>query len=452
MREGDSRDAPDWARNLEGEAEGQTPPESETSTEEEPDVSEPTLSPPNWAEESDWDKTTLSPHPPVTVVDTDHVDGPPEWLADVIDQTEPQARIPDKSYLDEFNEDGSEEKDAVAIDEETPWEELFEEVTADLDDSDLLGFSEDIPAPPGFENKPDPVWDVVTIVGDRPPPRRLVQGERIKVIAFTVPKGGTGKTATAAYGSWVLASVNKRVLYLDANSQQADGAGTFDMASTSPSIVDLAFRDETESHMPVTRDSVHHVLSNISGNKLMALFGPSDPRQANPLVITPQLYAEALDAVADEFDYVIIDSPIAESYRDIIDEFILARADFVACVVTPNWQTVTNTYKWLLTTTDPAYAGSRAYPSEQIGWFFNRYESDVDFDDESAEKTLQPWRFLGRIPDLKTVRRAANRGDMPMDLEYIKPLLSVFHEITHDESLGVLAEASEGKRKHFGWR
>ena len=138
--------------------------------------------------------------------------------------------------------------------------------------------------------------------------------------------------------------------------------------------------------------------------------------------------------MSDEFDYVIIDSPIAESYRDIIDEFVIAKADYLVNVVTPNWQTVTNTYKWLLAITDPAYAGAnRAYPSDQVGWFYNRYESDIDFDDESAANSLAPWKFLGRIPDLKTVRRAANRGQIPEDPEFKKALA---RRVLHDHRRG----------------
>ena len=62
------------------------------------------------------------------------------------------------------------------------------------------------------------------------------------------------------------------MLYVDANSQQADGSGLFDKAN-SPTIVDLTFDDQ-----PITR-RVHACLTHLGSNKLYALFGPHDPRQ-----------------------------------------------------------------------------------------------------------------------------------------------------------------------------
>ena len=127
MREGDSRDAPDWAGDLEGEAEGHVPLESETDTEEIPDIPESSASAPNWADEPDWEKSSPPPSPPDVAPDTGRGDGPPEWLAEVIDRTSPKTQMPDESDLDEFDEDRSEGRAIVAVDEETPWEELFEE-------------------------------------------------------------------------------------------------------------------------------------------------------------------------------------------------------------------------------------------------------------------------------------------------------------------------------------
>ena len=151
-----------------------------------------------------------------------------------------------------------------------------------------------------------------------------------------MPKGGTGKTTTAVNGARILASLeDTKVLLIDANAQQADAAETLYVNESAPTIVDLTFDDE-----PITRETVYPVVTVLKADRFYALFGPRDPRQADPTKVTPQLYTEALDAIADDFDYVLIDAPIAESYRDIIKEFILPRADFLVNVVTPNWITV----------------------------------------------------------------------------------------------------------------
>ena len=291
---------------------------------------------------------------------------------------------------------------------------------------------------------PMPKWREVGNWAPTVKPRRRNPDEPIKIISITVPKGGTGKTSTSVNGASLLASTGKRVLYVDANAQQADGADLLGIPASAPTIMDL-------THGAITRERALSACVKIPGTEnLSALLGPRDPRQANPLLLTPQVYCEAVDVLVNDFDYILIDGPIAEIFREIIELFILTRSDFILSAVTPDVKTVMNTYKWFTDTTGERFAGAAAYPADQIGWFLNRYEDDVAFDEADARASLRrpneaEWRYLGKVPDLKSVRRAGNLNQVPDDPEYVANLAQVFYNAIGDPALLELANAAGRK-------
>jgi cellulose biosynthesis protein BcsQ len=368
--------------------------------------------PPEWAQPAQLasELPTATPTPPPTPTPQ-----PPPWSLDPGGDTPtPAPAIPSVAGLDLNDRPASNGTGVV------------------LGSSPALGLVDD-PLPAEA-----PQWKMIGELPVGAMPRRRPLNEPVKVIGITIPKGGTGKSSTALYGSSVLASVGRRVLYVDANAQQADGADMLAAPAGARTIVDLVSQR-------VTTDTVRSVITPISG--FDALFGPRDPSQANPLTITPQLYTSAVAAVAVDYDYIILDGPIAESFRDIVDQFILTTSDFILNVVTPSYVAVKNAHKWLMATTSPAWAGDRAYPADQVGWALNRFEEDVAFDESAAQNSLHTWRYLGKIPDLRSVRRAANMAQIPDDPEYVAAVASVFFAVTADEALRPLMEQAGQQRQ-----
>ncbi|GEM_PF-3844524 len=49
------------------------------------------------------------------------------------------------------------------------------------------------------------------------------------------------------------------------------------------------------------------------------------------------------------------------------------------------------------------------------------------------------WRHLGKIPNLRSVRRAANLGEVPDDPEFLSAVAGVLLQITADQALEALA-------------
>ena len=365
--------------------------------------------------------TAADPATPATTPDAVPTDAdapvPPEWVRDWA-QADAPATGPQAPAAAPWEEPAAANGAAPGLPDDLI--DMLAVADQSLDDEDFEGWQE-------------PTWRRVTNARKFGVEiRRRKANEPVKVIAFTVPKGGTGKTSISAYGSIVLGRAGKRVLYVDANAQQADGiellAANHVDAST---IFDLANKE-------VTTEAVQSVITPINSH-VHALFGPRDPTQANPLVVTPQLYCQAVDAVRDLYDYVIVDGPIAEVFRDLIDQFVLRIADFIAVIVTPSRPALNNTFKWLNATTNVAWAGQWTYPADQVGFVLNRFEDDIAIDEDAAMVALEKWRYLGKIPDLRSVRRAANLGEVPDDPEFLSAVAGVLLQITADQALEALA-------------
>ena len=209
--------------------------------------STPDLDAPAWAEEppvrSDEEIAGIGSFDlGAEVRSSEEVDGPPEWLSDVVGTTATPQPSSQPSAAPVLEPQESSVGVIAASEDEVDAEFEFSE-----DDDIPLPDLEDLPRPASWRklSEPQPAWDVVVGVHDQPPPRRLDPGERPKVIAFTVPKGGTGKTTTAVNGARILASLeDTKVLLIDANAQQADAAETLYVNESAPTIVDLTFDDE----------------------------------------------------------------------------------------------------------------------------------------------------------------------------------------------------------------
>lgn len=227
------------------------------------------------------------------------------------------------------------------------------------------------------------------------------------VITVTAPKGGTGKSSVslnlAAYLGLRLRGTGRNVCIIDANVQQAD-TGKY-LNKWSPNIEGL-LKDPTAIHP----DRILDHLVDMPQLNMSALLGPASPEVANPLYYTGKRYSEILDALKPHFDYIIIDTPVAELYHDIFRAFALPRADFIVVVATPNVPTLMNTDSWLRQITAPVHAGGMGIDPNTIGIVLNRAEDDIGIDEDEARRELGEWPFLGGVPETKEWKRCNNEG------------------------------------------
>jgi len=272
---------------------------------------------------------------------------------------------------------------------------------------------------------PQPVWgDAPAPRADAPHPMNQPYPSRRRgmVITTAVSKGGTGKSTLtlnlAAYlGSrFKNANPSRSVCIIDANFQQAD-TGKY-LGQYTPNIVNL-IKDPSL----MTPDRVLNALVNRTDMNFSALLGPATPDDALSLLtaesgrggtsFSARFYSEALELLKPHFDYIFVDTPVAEKYHSLFTEFALPKADFLIVPVIPSKQTVHNTYMWLNSAvTAPRHAQGAGLRPEQIGIVLNRAEEGVGYGELEVMEELRKYNYLGSVPETTEWKRANNEGEL----------------------------------------
>jgi len=241
-------------------------------------------------------------------------------------------------------------------------------------------------------------------------------GRRGFVITVASAKGGVGKSSLtlnlAAFLGMRLRSLGKTVCVIDSSFQQADAGKYLDVFK--PNINTIA---NDPSFM--TRERILQGLVTKPEYNLSVLLGPATPDEGNPLNINSMLYSEILDLLKFHFDYMIIDTPVAEKYHDIFSNFALKRADYIVVPVAPSFPTLHNNDNWLQhSVTLPRHAGGAGLDPSQIGIVLNREEEGIGCSIDDVRMTMARWNFLGSIPETKEWKLANNRNELVAPKNY----------------------------------
>ena len=267
-----------------------------------------------------------------------------------------------------------------------------------------------------------------------------------KVIAFTCPKGGTGKSSTslalAAYLGDALRKANRRVVFVDANVQQADAARYLRRAHDG-TIADLVGADPAG----IDQAALSRLLVHDDDNHMSILFGPPTLAEADPRVVTPALYARVVTVLRSMFDWIVVDTPVAEKHHQLFSDFVLSEADRLVVVINPNHVTIENASRWLTAIADPVYAGGDAYERSAVRVLLNKAEEGIGADTADVAALLDDYSFVGAIPESPAWRSAANNGELLAGDSRLAPVFAeILYAITAEPALLGRKEAKAAAR------
>lgn len=270
------------------------------------------------------------------------------------------------------------------------------------------------------------------------------------VITVGVPKGGVGKSSLtlnlAAFLGLKLRKLNRTVCVIDANFQQADSGKYID--TYTPNITEIA-RDPNI----LSRDRINEILVPVPRYNMSVLLGPDNPDDADPSWLRAHLFVKILDLLKEKFDYILIDTPVAEKYHEIFKDFALPQADYIIVPVAPNFPTLYNADNWLKSSVvAPTSAGGANVDRHKIGILLNMAQEGIDCSVDDVRQTLHEWSFIGAIPYSKEWIKASNSFELIAgknfhDLHAV--LAEVLNHATGEPALLEGYESFEEEKKSF---
>jgi MinD-like ATPase involved in chromosome partitioning or flagellar assembly len=276
---------------------------------------------------------------------------------------------------------------------------------------------------------------------------------RPKVLVFACPKGGSGKTTLSlTYASFLGAALRltrRSVVWVDGNLQQADGARYLGADErSSRSITDLIGQPELDER------SVLEAVTppERTGQPISALFGPTFKSDADPRVITADLYRQTVSILRRHYDVVIVDTPVAEHYDRFFREFALPEADQLVVVVPPLLPVVRGVREWLDMQSHPVAAGGSAFPPAKVRLVLNMASERSGCPVEMVRDAwLTRWSWAGEIPYDPACTEATNNGELLAGRSNLAaPLAELVRLTTGDVIEGSSGRDRRGRRRLVG--
>lgn len=248
-------------------------------------------------------------------------------------------------------------------------------------------------------------------------------GRRGYVITIAVAKGGTGKSSLtlnlAAFMGMRASIVGKTVCVIDSNFQQAD-AGKY-LSIYSPNIHTI-----TQNPALLTKEYILQGLAHKPEYNLSVLLGPTNVDEGNPANLTPELYNQILGLLKNHYDYIFIDTPVAEKYHQMFEKFAIPNADYMIVPVTPNMATIQDTDNWLqaAVVADPRNRRG-GIAEDRIGIVLNRAEENIGCDELEVQQCLARWEYLGSIPETAAWKLANNRNELVVTKQNVEGVAAI---------------------------
>ena len=261
------------------------------------------------------------------------------------------------------------------------------------------------------------------------------------------PKGGVGKstlsTNLAAYMGLKLQQAGKTVCLLDTNVQNPD-IGKI-LGQYRPTVVELA-----RYANQLTPELIGQHMVPRKDLNLYALLGPESPEKASPGYINGRLYRDIVHELKSGFDYIIVDTSVADMYHDIFMNFILPEMSYMMMVAIPNYQTLLNVDQFIHVITADRHAGGYGVDKNRIGVVLNQGQEGVGADERDVREELATWKYLGMIPYSKEWLLAVNNHQLVATKNYAdlnRAFDHILYQITGEQ---IFIPATDGGGKKPG--
>lgn len=264
------------------------------------------------------------------------------------------------------------------------------------------------------------------------PDTPAMPARRAKVITVFSPIGGAGTTVLAANVAMKIKDFTKaEVLVMDA-CYQFGVLGTVLGARNTKNIAEVTSGVQIRPHT---------VESYVSKTPSGLDFFPCPKNPEDGPRFTPQIVSELIQAAAQRWDYVVIDT---SSVMEEPNLTILDNSDQIYMVLVPEVTAIRRLLAWL------ALMQKLGYPPERIHIILNKHLEESDISPQLISAKLQR-KLLGVIPyDYENMGRSVNTGNLVVEGN---PLCDVSVEISNmvRESL-FPREAAEEQRSGFLYR
>lgn len=171
------------------------------------------------------------------------------------------------------------------------------------------------------------------------------QSDDLKVISFTSGKGGTGKTFISLSIAYILSTMNRKVLFIDADLNFANSNILLNIIPKS--TIDNFFKGNK-----LLKDVITEYNS-----KLHLIFGESG--ESEPLELKDELVARLfnnLNKLKESYDYIIIDTA-SGGQKGLIN--LLSFSDINVIVTSPEPTAVMDAYVMVKLLNNEKYAGKK---------------------------------------------------------------------------------------------
>lgn len=226
-----------------------------------------------------------------------------------------------------------------------------------------------------------------------------------KIVVIFSRKGGVGKTSLstnlAVHTAMRLKESGKNVALVDINMGNADVGKLF----TVP--LDKTMYNLTGTPV-LTPQVVSNAMHHIQDLNLSLLLGPTKVNETNPLFFKPEFFHDVLTQLRQIYDYIFVDTEVAQRYLPIFNNCLLPLADRLLVVVTPDKNTLLNNHELLETLALPHVNGGQDLDPSKVRIVFNAVEDGVGIESEDMMSFMSKWKAAGQIPRTKEWMAANN--------------------------------------------